>query len=771
LLDLARSIISRLMHSLSFKLSFTAGLIIFLAVLAAAYLNILDQRAQAEQRVESEAQGFIDTVRRATYWSMLRNQRESLHQIIQSVADQPGIQRVRVFNKDGTVMFSSLAEEIGREVDKKAEACYGCHAQQAPLARLPSGETTRIFTDPEAGHRVLGIIKPIYNEPSCYTPACHAHPPEQQVLGVLDVDMSLAGMDAKLDRELWKTLGFAVLLFLGVSTFIGLAVIATVNRSVDRLVREVDKVSLGELETVEKVRAADELDKVAQAFNRMSASVARRTRAQDVRYRQLIRNSTDAVVLLDRRGRLLVANPEAARILGLSEDETEGLAASELVEPADLPVLRQALAQALGREGPTEMVSFAVLTRDGRRRVLEGRLRRVEEDDRVTGMLANLRDITERQALEAELDRRRAFEQQLIRQAINAILATDQSGVIQIFNQSAERLLGVPAEEVIGKANYARFFPRAQARLMQRALFEDPQPGSAVVRVGVVKTGDGRRLPVMLSARTLFIYGGYSGAVIFMQSMREAKQLKSQLLKKTRLAAVGQTAAGLAHCLKNLLHGLGSATYLVDQGLADEDLELAGQGWRMMKQNLDQMSALTQDLLSYARDRRPQYQDFNLNQLLAECSAMVAGRAQELGLEVAMEADPACDRVTLDPMGVRRVVLNLLTNSLDALAEAPPGAGPPRVVLADGRDGYGQVWVSVADNGPGLTPEAQRHLFGGLFTTKGSKGTGLGLLVSQKIAEEHHGTLEAVNLKEGGARFVMVVPDLSDAGQSRAAGA
>jgi histidine kinase len=758
------------MHSLSFKLSFTAGLILFLAVVAAAYFNIVDQRRQAEQRVETEAQGFIDTVRRATYWSMLRNQRESLHQIIQSVADQPGIERVRVFNKDGTVMFSSLADEIGREVDKQAEACYGCHAQQAPLARLPSGETTRIFTDPDDGHRVLGIIKPIYNEPACYTPACHAHPPEQQVLGVLDVDMSLAGMDATLSRELWNTLGFAVLLFLGVSTFIGLAVIATVNRSVDRLVREVDKVSQGELDSVEEVRAPDELDKVAQAFNRMTASVARRTRAQDRRYRQLIRNSTDAVVLLDRRGRLVVGNPEAGRILGLDETEMEGLAASEMVEAADLPVVRRALSEALEGEGPTEMVSFGVRTRDGRRRVLEGRFRRVAEEDRTTGLLANLRDITERQALEAELDRRRAFEQQLIRQAINAIMATDGQGTVQIFNQSAERLLGVSAEEVVGKSSFARFFPRAQARLLQRALFDDPQPGSAVIRVGVVKTGDGRRLPVMLSARTLFIYGGYSGAVIFLQNLREAKELKAQLLKKTRLAAVGQTAAGLAHCLKNLLHGLGSATYLVDQGLADEDLELANQGWGMMKQNLGQMSALTQDLLSYARDRRPQYQDFNLNQLLAECASMVAGRAQEAGVEVALETSPECNRVTLDPFGVRRVVLNLLTNSLDALGERPPAQAPAKVVLSDGRDGYGQVWIAVADNGPGLAPEAQKHLFGGLFTTKGSKGTGLGLLVSQKIAEEHHGTLEAVNRKEGGARFVMLVPDLAEGAQDHTPG-
>jgi C4-dicarboxylate-specific signal transduction histidine kinase len=108
------------------------------------------------------------------------------------------------------------------------------------------------------------------------------------------------------------------------------------------------------------------------------------------------------------------------------------------------------------------------------------------------------------------------------------------------------------------------------------------------------------------------------------------------------------------------------------------------------------------------------------------------------------------------------VIVYVLTNSLDALAEHHPDQGPPEVTLADGRDGAGMVWVSVSDNGPGLPPEVKKNLFSGLFTTKGSKGTGLGLLVSQKIVEEHGGAIECVNLHEGGVRFTLAVPDLSE---------
>lgn len=763
--NLAKDIFSRLYNSLSFKLSFTAGLIIFLAVSAAAWLNIRSQQMQLEKAVETEAASFVDTVRRATYWSMLQNQRESLHQIIQDVGQQPGIERVRVFNKEGMVMFSSLAREIGHEVDMKAEACYGCHSSDAPLARLPSGQTTRTFLAPD-GERLLGIIRPIYNEPACFTPACHAHPPDKQVLGVLDVNMNLAAVDRQMGERLWQTLGFAAALFLGVSTFIGLAIILTVNRSVNRMVLEVDKVSQGQMDRVEMVEAPDELGRVAEAFNNMVESVTRRTRAKDLRYRRLVTNSTDAVLVTDERGHVLWGNPVANQLLGVEEGYAQYQDIASMVLPEERDHLLKAMREAMDQDQPTDIMRFNLQSADGQMKLIEGRFRPMEDEEGQNFLLANLRDITDRQRLETELERRRKFEQQLVRQALNAIVATDQDGLVQVFNDSAEKLFEIHANEVIGQAHYTLFFPRAQIKVIKKALYESSQSGGSLDRVVVVKTGGGKRLPVMLSARDLYIKGVFSGVVMFLQNLRESKHLKAQLIRKTRLAAAGQTAAGLAHCLKNLLHGLGSATYLVDQGLSDQDLELTGDGWRMIKKNLDQMSALTQDLLSYARDRRPEYQAFNLNQLLHECAHLVAGRARESGVGIEIETDPSCDRVTLDPQGVRRVVLNLLTNSMDALADSPPKDGPPRIDLADSRDGFGQVIISVSDNGPGLSPEARKRLFSGLFTSKGSKGTGLGLLVSQKIAEEHGGTLDFSNLSGGGVRFTLAVPDLSESNDS-----
>lgn len=751
----------RPLHSLSFKLSFSVGLITFLAVAAGAWWMIQRQGAYLEERFEAEAAGFVETVRRATYYSMLQNQRENLHRIINDVGQQPGVEAVRVFNKEGLIMFSSRSEDIGREVDMKAEACYGCHAADTPLTRLPLTERTRIFSD-EQGHRVMGQILPIYNEPICSGPPCHAHPPDRKVLGVLDVDLDLHDLDSQLMNFRWRTVAFAGLLFIVVSTIIGVAVILTVNRSVRRLENEIDKVGGGEESLVTEVEAPDELGRLARAVDRMAQSVAERTRARERSYRLLVDNSTDAVIVLDSQGRMLMANPEAGRILGRPDGELTGLDLRGLIEAPDLPGVDQALARSEEPDQASEITRFKVRAFDGQVKVVEGRFRRLPPAPAgLEGVLCNLRDITKRQELESALERHRLFEQSLISHAINALIATDQDGIVQVFNRSAEKLFDMPAETVVGRLKYDQLFARAQAAMIHKRLFVNPRSGATLERPAVVKTSSGRRLPVRMVARTLFLEGSFSGLMFHLQNLRESKALKAQLVKKARLAAVGETTAGLAHCIKNLMHGLGSASHIVDQSLGDEDLELARQGWRMVRMNLDRVDILTQDLLAYAKDRRPQYQPFNLNELLAECRSLVAGRVEDLGVTITVQPGEDCDRVVLDPLGMRRVLLNLVSNSLDALATVNPEGGR-RLTLAARRDGFGQVVIQVEDNGPGIPPEVAGRLLRGLYSTKGSKGTGLGLLVCQKIVEEHGGNISFETHPGGGTRFVLVVPDLTE---------
>ena len=133
---------------------------------------------------------------------MLADERMAAYRTMEMIGQLEGIEQVRMLNKEGRVTFSTDQAEVGRLVDKRAEACYACHAAGQPLVRLNVPSRSRIFT--RDGHRVVGMITPIYNEPSCSTAACHFHPPDKQVLGVVDIAMSLEDEDRAV-AELGRT--------------------------------------------------------------------------------------------------------------------------------------------------------------------------------------------------------------------------------------------------------------------------------------------------------------------------------------------------------------------------------------------------------------------------------------------------------------------------------------------------------------------------------------------------------------------------------------
>ena len=127
-----------------------------------------------------------ETIKRSARYSMLSNHKDEVYHIITTIGAQPGIGRIRIYNEQGRISFSTDEHEVGTFVDKKVEACVSCHAQEQPLTRLNRPDRLRIFRN-EKGERLAGLINPIENEPSCWNAECHAHPASQQVLGVLGV--------------------------------------------------------------------------------------------------------------------------------------------------------------------------------------------------------------------------------------------------------------------------------------------------------------------------------------------------------------------------------------------------------------------------------------------------------------------------------------------------------------------------------------------------------------------------------------------------------
>lgn len=233
------------------------------------YCTVRLHKQHLEQMTILNADRISDAIKRSTRYSMLKNHRDEVYHIIKTIGGEPGFNKIRIFNEQGKISFSTDEREVNQYVDKTAEACYGCHVADQPLTRLNRPDRMRIYTDAD-GTRILGVINPIENEPSCFTAACHAHPADQQVLGVLDVTMSLASVDASMaDAQRQMVSMFVVMIFLMALLVIGL-IWAMVHRPIQQLLIGTQRVAAGDLTYKVHVSAQDEIGDVALSFNQMT---------------------------------------------------------------------------------------------------------------------------------------------------------------------------------------------------------------------------------------------------------------------------------------------------------------------------------------------------------------------------------------------------------------------------------------------------------------------------------------------------------------------
>ena len=257
------------------RLILGAGLVTALVI---GLMSILVVRLQTEQLIferTRSANQLSETIKSSTHADMLENRRDNLHRQIRQIGSLQveGIRKVRLFNKEGRIMFSSQSEEIGQIVDKRAEACFACHTEGQPLVKLDMKARARFF-QAEDGTRVLGIISPIPNEPACWNAGCHTHSPQQRVLGVLDVNVSMAGADREIVRNRQVMLGLALLAILASSLIIWWLSRTLVLKPVRALVAGTRRVAEGDLSTTIPASATHELGDLAKAFNAMTQRIA-----------------------------------------------------------------------------------------------------------------------------------------------------------------------------------------------------------------------------------------------------------------------------------------------------------------------------------------------------------------------------------------------------------------------------------------------------------------------------------------------------------------
>jgi signal transduction histidine kinase len=227
----------------------------------------------------------------------------------------------------------------------------------------------------------------------------------------------------------------------------------------------------------------------------------------------------------------------------------------------------------------------------------------------------------------------------------------------------------------------------------------------------------------------------------------------SAMVQAERLAAVGQTIATLSHHIKNILQGIRGGSYLIEMGLSDHDESLIGKGWNIVEKNQAKISTLVMDMLTFSKEREPDLQPAQINQVVADAVELLQSRAEERNVELRWTPAENLPTLIFDPEGMHRAVVNVVTNAIDAASEAEtPGLVE---VLTEYSAEEAQLRVIVDDNGSGIPPEHLETLFNPFVSHKKGRGTGLGLAVSKKILSEHGGRILVDSVPGSGSRFTL----------------
>lgn len=372
------------------------------------------------------------------------------------------------------------------------------------------------------------------------------------------------------------------------------------------------------------------------------------------------------------------------------------------------------------------------------------------------------RDRAQREALIAErtrlLEHTHAELADILKHSADGIIGLDPSGVVTIWNDGAERLLGYPASEAVGREINAVLRPSGERARRERSVMRrDLERERAVVNfLTEALAKDGTPIQISLTATLIAgADGGALGSSLIVRDNRLQSRLEDQMRRSERLAAISVMAAGLAHEINNPLAIIGNRIECMQRDVRDKwsDSPLAAD-LDVLQQHVERLRELTTSLLRFARDDRGEAGSIALG-ALAESTVALLHRTMAMSrLHLRLHVEPGVPDVMGYEKAIETVIVNLLLNA----ADATPPDGTVTLTIRCSADGEA-VEIEVRDTGPGLAPELRERIFDPFFTTKGpGRGTGLGLTVCRSIVDRHGGAIAVDTPSGGGCRFVVTIP-------------
>lgn len=357
-----------------------------------------------------------------------------------------------------------------------------------------------------------------------------------------------------------------------------------------------------------------------------------------------------------------------------------------------------------------------------------------------------------------EARRREEELNQVVHSLIDPMLAVDEQGMITRVNPAVRRVFGWAPEEILG-GNVSLLmgepYRSEHDDYIRRYLETGERRAIGRVRKVLGRRKNGEEFPCELSVSEVRAPGGKRYFVGVVRDVSEREEMAARLTQAERLAAVGELAAGIAHEINNPINTILNCAQLIQDG--DEDPRLVED----IKHESMRIAGIVRDLLDFARDRREQHSPTHLQEVVRRTLSLVQRRIEKHGIQLETDVPGDLPQVKARSQQLQQVLLNLLLNARDALAEDPREHEKRIILRVDQtqRDGVSVLRVRVRDNGPGIRPEHRDRIFQPFFTTKRERGgNGLGLAVSLGIMRDHHGSLTVDSVPGEYCEFVMELP-------------
>jgi two-component system NtrC family sensor kinase len=472
-------------------------------------------------------------------------------------------------------------------------------------------------------------------------------------------------------------------------------------------------------------------------------------REKEQRFTQLFESLQEGVYISNPEGRLLEVNPALVSILGYdTKEELLNLPPEQLnIDAGGDP--------ALGRGG----------SQSGRTRTREVRLRRkdggvavcvdtsngVMDAGRVIRYHGTLVDVTDKRALEQQLQRQEEFRRHLLESFPDLILVLDLKGQYTFVSARIGELLGYGPEHLLGKSVDDAENTSPELAALYRTVATGESALTSCEYGSRHRDGNWRTMFGMASP-LLDAEGKPAGVIISVRDVTMEKKLEQQIIQSERLAAMGQMIGGFAHELNNPLTSILGMAELLQEGDASEGTR---KQIAILHQQARRAAEIVQNLQYFARPPAPGRSPVNLNELVQRTVQMQAYQLRKSNITVDFLPEPAIPAVVADSNQLMQVFLNLLLNAEQAIRENRE-KGSIRVRIERKPDSVGIVFQ---DDGPGIAPENLTHIFDPFFTTKRpGRGTGLGLSICKTVLREHGGNIEAASGPGGGAVFTITLP-------------